>query len=411
VQEKERKRKAQEAEQNQQAKKIALASNERPSRSRQDTNNSSVNAFPSQMSLYDAMMTPSLGGGLFESFSPRVNDSYPDFPTGTSSLNGLAPSVHIMSDMSSRPGFIQTALAHAGSNSLSHPSSPVSSARDTPILGKQTSPLGKTNLSPNQRNHVSLQPLSTRDPNFAGSATEFVNAATALTSLTQGPSEVSIPGPSRITPPPSSAKSDAVKSSPKQGSGGRPRSRTTPAGEQDAAELMLYLAQSPSPGPAKRRFSNTMLAADDSDGMKGRQLFAPLDGDANGGLQAHLQANSSLQPAQLPQSSSHSQIPPAPPSAPLTYNMPMNGSTFGWQQSHYPQMNGYGGLQPPASLMHHNPLSYDLPTRSQTPPNYRPHSPFDVNAFLNVSPGRSSLSAPGNTHFAMPSSSSYGQMW
>ena len=410
AQERDRKRKAQEAiDQSQQAKKIALASqtqNDRSVHARQDTGP----GLPPQMSLYDAMMTPSLGSGMFDSYSPRVADGFAEYPSSGQqhsllASSDLAPSAHIGQASPGRSGLIiQTALANSTA-ALHHPASPISSARDTPGL-RPGSPLGKIESPHRRTNSTPHQTLSTRDPGFVGT----VNAATVLSGLTAGGLEDTIPGPSRITPPPS-AKKGLSQGSPKSGSNGRPRARTNPGGEQDAAELMLYLAQSPSPGPVKRKVSHPFPMDEKNGAMKGRQLFAAQDGPEEAkralagqpSIQLSHSQSPSHQPPFQPQQMHYSHLPQL--NTQQHQHMPWQGQH---QQSHSHALH-YGMQSAP--LLHANsPYHNDLPARSATPPTYRPHSPFDFGAYLNVSPGRST--AQPSYAQAMPSTS-YGQnsMW
>lgn len=375
------------------------------------------------------MMTPSLGGGLFDSFSPRLSDnSFSEFPSNSGPHNnymptqssGLAPAARLNQDPS-RPGLsISTALANSAAT-LHHPASPVSSARDTPMM-KPGSPLGKVDSPHRRNNSMPVHPLSTRDPSFAGNASDFVNAATALTNLTSGASEEAIPGPSRVTPPPQGMNGPS-HGSPKSG---RPRARTNPGGEQDAAELMLYLAQSPSPGPVNRKVSMSQLG--EGEGMKGRLLFAQQDGPEEARQALQSQSSTSLSqaaPASFQPQHTHQMqypnhaLPPAASHMPqhrqqpqhhqrqqhLQHPMMDNNNMHLWPGQSHNNALVYGMHSAP--LLHASSPYNNLPARSATPPSMRPNSPFDLNAYLNVSPGRST----SQSYAAHTVPSSYGGMW
>lgn len=124
-----------------------------------------------------------------------------------------------------------------------------------------------------------VQPLSTSDPNFDGSAKEFVAAASTLTGMTRSQSEEAIEAVSSST---SSAPHHNLgrPSTPKSTSApafARPKSKDED-GEEDA-ELMLLFAGSPSPKTKKQNASLTRPGIEGTadlpgSSMKGRQLFA-----------------------------------------------------------------------------------------------------------------------------------------
>lgn len=107
----------------------------------------------------------------------------------------------------------------------------------------------------------SQQPLSTADPNFSS----FVDAASVLTGLSRGPSESNLLGPdddgSQMRPqtPPRLDKSKSAATNENDTAG--------------AAELMLFLAASPSPARVRTTPHQGILG----EGMKGRRLFGGND--------------------------------------------------------------------------------------------------------------------------------------
>lgn len=103
-------------------------------------------------------------------------------------------------------------------------------------------------------------PLTSSDPSF----TSFVDAATALTGLARGPSDPSLSPRPQTPPPPTSS---ALK---KNGYG------AVDGSAEGAAELMLFLAASPSPVQIRSGGPTTTLGGVNGDMtmMKGRRLFS-----------------------------------------------------------------------------------------------------------------------------------------
>lgn len=139
-----------------------------------------------------------------------------------------------------------------------------------------------------------VRPLSTSDPHFARSATEFVDAATALTSFTRGGSQA-------------------------------PTEAEAPIQDREAdAELMLFLAHSPSPPRTRRAPSATsdFGSADVSNGAGGmmpRRLFGEEDG-GNGSASGMESPATTIEP-----SSQASNVPKSAP-AKIAYRTQMSTS-------------------------------------------------------------------------------------
>lgn len=143
-----------------------------------------------------------------------------------------------------------------------------------------------------------IKPLSTSDPAFARSATEYVDAANVLNSLSRAPSDAAIlAGAGSPIPIPRSPISHTRRtaglpeaSTPGRGGAGTTERRSASQEEEeqeDAAELMLFLAASPSP-QAKRTASVEVSAAQGGGpmGVQGRKLFAD-----DGPIEQQRQAN------------------------------------------------------------------------------------------------------------------------
>ncbi|KAK4055040.1 hypothetical protein OIO90_003381 [Microbotryomycetes sp. JL221] len=148
-----------------------------------------------------------------------------------------------------------------------------------------------TSLSQNRSNeHAQGQqvpstsrPLSSSDPTFSS----FVDAAAALTGLSRGPSDPNV----------LSGEDDAAAKSLISATPGRPstpeRDKKRAAGAvgessaEGAAELMLFLAASPSPVQTNRASttSATQLGGESAP-VKGRRLFSGVEGTDNGRVQA-----------------------------------------------------------------------------------------------------------------------------
>lgn len=154
------------------------------------------------------------------------------------------------------------------------------------------SPVTRTRIS-SRRGSPAKQPLSSNDPTFSS----FVDAATALTGMARAPSDPSagsgsdeggsqplangsnvdgFPGNNTQNPPPrpTTPERQVVKL---PGAPGLGANGSGDGAAEGAAELMLYLAASPSPVQTRKTVPVTTMG----DGMKGRRLFTGGDGGAN----------------------------------------------------------------------------------------------------------------------------------
>lgn len=180
----------------------------------------------------------------------------------------------------------------------------------SPRPNESRGPLPQSSSSSSGR----VEPLSSSDPNFQGSAKEFVAAASTLTGLTRSQSQEAIQAEAARHPPSSTAAAAAAAGA-LVGRPSTPENTSTPvfpraadskqeAGQADA-ELVLLFAHSPSPESKKsaRQQGGGPAGEWPMSQMKGRQLFA--DGDAQ-------------QPAQHNDSSLYSAglLPPPPSTQP-----------------------------------------------------------------------------------------------
>ncbi|GAA5995938.1 Whi5 domain-containing protein [Rhodotorula paludigena] len=141
------------------------------------------------------------------------------------------------------------------------------------------------------------QPLSSSDPNFSS----FVDAATALTGMARAPSDPSIGSgsdeggaaaggaPHGAAPPRPSTPERQILKLPAGGGGNGPGSGGDGTAE-GAAELMLYLAASPSPVQSRKTIPHATLG--DGVGLKGRRLFSGVGGtDGHGSMAGEADAS------------------------------------------------------------------------------------------------------------------------
>ncbi|KAM0791751.1 hypothetical protein ACM66B_004018 [Microbotryomycetes sp. NB124-2] len=120
------------------------------------------------------------------------------------------------------------------------------------------------------------RPLSSSDPTFSS----FVDAAQALTGLSRGPSDHSVLSGEDEQGPRSTSRPTARPATPEQE---RPRGQGVGAGPgessaEGAAELMLFLAASPSPVQTNKMTASTSALGGDGAPLKGRRLFSGMDG-------------------------------------------------------------------------------------------------------------------------------------
>jgi hypothetical protein len=364
--------------------------------------------FPPSMSLYDAMMTPNLNS-VYGSFSPRLGEAYAET---------AGPANH------PSPPRLKTIIHTDPVTGLQHPSSPISSAREETPFNRPDSPIGRSpTLKHKRTGSLPAHAFGSNPPKG------LVQAASALANLTRGPSEEPIPAKAfdRVTPPPPShPPSSEVKKSPRSTSapafgGIRQRSKSG-AGEdqrETAAELMLYLASSPSPQQKK---TMEALPNGDSPMMKGRKLFA----EEEDGLQRAAGGHASqpfLAPQHLPPASIQSQpsqmhplqpqkMPqlPLPVSSPQSSQRPMSQRE---QQEQQHMMNAMASAQhaqqmADAQQMHQNGLppfstaeSYATHAHAHSAPLYYSHP-----ANLQPSFTMQSLQGPAAypMSYSMPSS-------
>ncbi|KAK4050654.1 hypothetical protein OIV83_003380 [Microbotryomycetes sp. JL201] len=124
-----------------------------------------------------------------------------------------------------------------------------------------------------QRLPSSSRPLSSSDPTFSS----FVDAAQALTGMSRGPSDHSVLSGEDERASPGTARQTARPGTPDQD---RSRVKGQGLGEssaEGAAELMLFLAASPSPVQTSKTTSTTVLGGDGAP-LRGRRLFSGADG-------------------------------------------------------------------------------------------------------------------------------------
>ncbi|BGP26869.1 proteophosphoglycan ppg4 [Rhodotorula toruloides] len=173
-----------------------------------------------------------------------------------------------------------------------------SSSRRRGVRGEAKSASPAVSASPRTRTRTSSrrgspakQPLSSNDPSFSS----FVDAATALTGMARAPSDPSASSgsdeggsqhqpngavdpfsgqPQHPPPRPSTPERQVVKL---PGAPGLGVNGSGDGAAEGAAELMLYLAASPSPVQSRKTVPNTTMG----DGMKGRRLFSGGDGGAS----------------------------------------------------------------------------------------------------------------------------------
>lgn len=139
-----------------------------------------------------------------------------------------------------------------------------------------------------------LKPISSHDPGFAGQAKEFLQAASVLTDLTASEQQDGIPapsmpleGPSLTAPSTPKSTSTPVFSRPKtadnsQANAAAAGGKKDDAGEEEA-ELMLFLAGSPSPATKAKKPSGPPRDPLTGESIKGRQLFADAEASDGGG--------------------------------------------------------------------------------------------------------------------------------
>ena len=193
-------------------------------------------AYPPKLSLYDSLLSPTpdaLNGSTFSPLLSTTEDSLPTakrFKPSPPPTKSPTKSALKKSSASNRP-------KHSRGNSLSNSVSfapPVSSPP---------------------------KPLSTSDPHFAQTANDFLAAVNALTSLTQPPLESGIPAPFKISPSTLSHTRTTVK--PLEGE----------ETDQSAAEMMLFLAASPSPQRISSHVVATAIPNSNGTEIVARKLF------------------------------------------------------------------------------------------------------------------------------------------
>lgn len=288
-----------------------------------------------QPSLYDTLLQPTFSSLYAPTMSPGDNSFQSAYYPGSSSHQPIlaSPPYHRT----------KTPLSAAQAEQMVHPSSPVSSARD-----ESPNPYSRPNsaMSPHrrpgslpaistvhaqamaqhqqQRGYLSpkppsalqdqphygpappgyikvgsqLKPISSHDPNFAGQAKEFLQAASVLTDLTASEQPEGIPapslpveGPTLTAPSTPKSTSTPVFSRPKtadnsQGTaaaGGKEGGGKKGNAGEEEAELMLFLAGSPSPATKSKKPSGPPRDPLTGESIKGRQLFADAEASDGGG--------------------------------------------------------------------------------------------------------------------------------
>lgn len=200
--------------------------------------------------------------------SPYASSSFSPYPP-TASTSSLAPPPHLAGD--TRP----QKRRHTNEPNGHFPES-------SPPAPRPPSSAPRTNgTRPNTANGG---PLSTSDPGFSS----FVDAAAALTGLSRVPSDPSVNGGEDGEQ--GAGEDDARRVPNGHGAGERPRTPEAKGkgvlgalggagtgGEssaEGAAELMLFLAASPSPVQVRTGAARPALGGDGLEGMKGRRLFS-----------------------------------------------------------------------------------------------------------------------------------------
>lgn len=233
------------------------------------------------------------------------------------------------------------------------------------------------------------RPLSSSDPTFSS----FVDAAAALTGLSRGPPDPNVisgddgdrPGIAGTIPNGRAATPDREKGN-------------TSASAEGAAELMLFLAASPSPVQTRANVSAPAMGGDGS-ALKGRRLFSGVEGMSSG-PHAHAVSESSPLSARLQGSPSHlapaSAISPhrSPPARFSPTGSPFADGTEGPSKTsqHYSVLSSaapHGSMSSvapfaPSTVSMSGPST--LPAIPSTPGRDRQASGSGWEHFLNVSP-------------------------
>jgi hypothetical protein len=335
--------------------------------------------YPPGSSLFDAMLTPTLSalpGGMSPSPEPTSAPAYRGHAPPQGSVHGPPSAKRARLDGPGHPPpphkqslMPTSAMKHRRAPSAA--SSHVTWSHDIPSPGHppHSAPI--------------YRPISSSDPHFARSATEFVDAATALTSFTRATSTA-----------PTEAEAPV---------NGEER--------ESAAELMLFLAASPSPPRTKRAASTTSDVADfggPMPGMLGRRLFGDDEaGSASEGTTPVMTRPDSPSATTEPTSLSLSQQsqpagePPRSAPAKMRYRSPAELARPPVPPTPPPPV-AHPAYVPPHSAA---PIPYPH-TASYAVEAPRPRrgssaglgSAFDFDAFMHASPSRSAAPAAASTH-------------
>ncbi|KAJ8292480.1 hypothetical protein OF846_004258 [Rhodotorula toruloides] len=217
-------------------------------------------------------------------YAPQPQPTYSFSPYATDNVYQPKPSLSASHSSTSTPRGQHAQEGRASSSRRRAGHAEAKSA--SPAVS--ASPRTRTRTS-SRRGSPAKQPLSSNDPTFSS----FVDAATALTGMARAPSDPSagsgsdeggsqphangsvdpFSGHAQHPPPrPSTPERQVVKLPGAPGVNG-----SGDGAAEGAAELMLYLAASPSPVQSRKTVPNTTMG----DGMKGRRLFSGGDGGAS----------------------------------------------------------------------------------------------------------------------------------
>lgn len=249
----------------------------------------SMSAYAQDPLLYSHHLSPYYGTNAYSSYAGTFHDGFSQY------INAAASPPRQRN---------KTPLSATHSEHLVHPASPVSSARDESPFDARSRPssaaaatvqhphrrygsmpaistvhaqaLQRGSFSPRQnpRCSSSLKPISSTDADFAGSAKEFVSAASALTGMTRSESTEPVSAPSSKTDFIDKSSTPKATSIPAFQRALKASNAKKPENEEEGAELMLLFAGSPSPASKSAKRQAQEKPGEPVSQMKGRALFA-----------------------------------------------------------------------------------------------------------------------------------------
>ncbi|ORY84683.1 hypothetical protein BCR35DRAFT_324752 [Leucosporidium creatinivorum] len=287
-------------------------------------------------------------------------------------------------------------------NGHAEPSPPIPRPPPSSSSNAQGRPQPRTNGSGGRPVNGANGPLSTSDPGFSS----FVDAAAALTGLSRVPSDPSAhSGEEGEDAPPRAAGQERPQPNGNGEAVERPRTpegrakglleRTGAGGTggessaEGAAELMLFLAASPSPVQVRTGAVRPALGEGmEGMGMKGRRLFSGAVGAGGDDFSAPPTQSSSVQTVFGDHLSGHSPNPPSHSglaASPYTEesNLDPSKSSHHYStsaSSHQPPPPPPGGVNSASALGNGLPPVPGTPTRDRQP------SGSNWESYLNVSP-------------------------